>query len=149
MSGCWPSPPTAARGRTRSSSPRAGSERAQEARAGGVRAETDRAFHSALYAGLGDSPPSAALDAFWDAFHRLRTDLAELRLDPLVTRRQHAEILAAVRSGDIRRTEEAVRDHFGNIRERLRSTPSEVLTKKPHFDDSSVTSASPIPPHWR
>jgi DNA-binding FadR family transcriptional regulator len=121
----------------------------EEARAGGIRAVTDRAFHSALYAGLGNSLLSEVLDAFWDAFHRVRTDLAELHQDPMVTWRQHAEILAAVRAGDIRRAEKAVHDHFENIRERLRSTPPEVLTGQPHFDDSSVTSAPAIPPQWR
>lgn len=95
---------------------------AEEAEAGGVRAETDRAFHVALYRGLGNSLLSEVLDAFWDAFHRVRTDLAELHQDPKVTWRQHAEILAAVRAGDTLRAEAAVRDHFGDIRARLRST---------------------------
>ncbi|WP_345944962.1 FadR/GntR family transcriptional regulator [Streptomyces albus subsp. chlorinus] len=120
-----------------------------EAEAGEVRAETDRAFHSALYAGLGNGLLSEVLDAFWDAFHRVRTDLAELRVDPRVTWRQHAEILAAVRSGDVRRAEEAVRDHFGNIRERLRSTAPESTTRQPRFDDSSITSAASITPQQR
>ncbi|WP_274709448.1 FadR/GntR family transcriptional regulator [Streptomyces tubbatahanensis] len=118
----------------------------EEARAGAVRAETDRAFHSALYAGLGNALLSEVLDAFWDAFHRVRTDLAEPRADPVETWRQHAEILAAVRSGDMRRAEEAVRDHFGNIRERLRASPPEPTTHRPRFDDSSVTSVAAITP---
>jgi DNA-binding FadR family transcriptional regulator len=98
----------------------------EEADAGEVGAETDRAFHSTLYAGLGNSLLSEVLDAFWDAFHRVRTDLAELRPDPRQTWQQHAAILDAVREGDMRRGEEAVRAHFGNIRERLRSTASEI-----------------------
>jgi len=98
---------------------------ADEAENGGVRAETDRAFHVALYRGLGNSLLSEVLDAFWDAFHRVRTDLAELDGDPKATWRQHAEILAAVRAGDTLRAEAAVRDHFSDIRTRLRSAMPE------------------------
>ncbi|NGO68873.1 FCD domain-containing protein [Streptomyces boncukensis] len=112
----------------------------EEAEAGGVRAQTDRAFHAALYGGLGNSLLSEVLDAFWDAFHRVRTDLAEPRQDPLVTWRQHAEILAAVRAGDALRAERAVRAHFGNIRARLRSAHAGG------FDNSSITAESTIPP---
>ncbi|WP_307805293.1 FadR/GntR family transcriptional regulator [Streptomyces spirodelae] len=121
----------------------------QEAEDGQVRAETDRAFHSALYAGLGNSLLSEVLDAFWDAFHRVRTDLAELRPDPRMTWQQHAAILDAVRDGDMPRAEEAVRAHFGNIRERLRSSTSDAATRQPQFDDSSITSAASITPQRR
>ncbi|GAA2090347.1 FadR/GntR family transcriptional regulator [Streptomyces albiaxialis] len=114
----------------------------EEAEAGGVRAGTDRAFHAALYSGLGNSLLSEVLDAFWDAFHRVRTDLADLHQDPMVTWRQHAEILAAVRAGDTLRAESAVRAHFGNIRARLRST----LPERTAPADSSVTQKTSIPP---
>ncbi|MGW7516062.1 FadR/GntR family transcriptional regulator [Streptomyces sp. NPDC054796] len=115
----------------------------EEADAGGVRAGTDRAFHIALYRGLGNTLLSEVLDAFWDAFHRVRTDLADLHQDPKTTRDQHAEILAAVQSGDVLRAEAAVREHFDNIRARLRST---VPTQSTRIDDASVTSATAIPP---
>ncbi|MFG3258195.1 FadR/GntR family transcriptional regulator [Streptomyces sp. NPDC048172] len=114
----------------------------EEAEAGGVHAGTDRAFHAALYSGLGNSLLSEVLDAFWDAFHRVRTDLADLHQDPMVTWRQHADILTAVREGDTLRAESAVRAHFGNIRARLRST----LPEQPVSDDSSVTQKTAIPP---
>ncbi|MEC4015184.1 FadR/GntR family transcriptional regulator [Streptomyces sp. H27-D2] len=94
----------------------------QEAAAGAVRAETDRAFHAALYRGLDNPLLSEVLEAFWDAFHRVRTDLADVHQDPKITCSQHREILAAVRSGDAVRAEQAIRDHFGNIRKRLRSS---------------------------
>jgi DNA-binding FadR family transcriptional regulator len=94
----------------------------EEAAAGGtVRTDTDRAFHAALYRGLDNLLLSEVLEAFWDAFHRVRTDLVDAKTDPKITCRQHREILEAVRSGDAVRAEEAVRDHFGNIRTRLRS----------------------------
>ncbi|MGO4752214.1 FadR/GntR family transcriptional regulator [Streptomyces sp. 2MCAF27] len=96
-----------------------------EAAEGAVRADTDRAFHAALHRGLDSLLLSEMLEAFWDAFHRVRTDLVDLHADPKVTCRQHREILEAVRTGDVVRAEAAVRDHFGNIRERLRSPHQE------------------------
>ncbi|MEV0252818.1 FadR/GntR family transcriptional regulator [Streptomyces sp. NPDC050732] len=88
---------------------------------GAVHAETDRAFHATLYRGLGNLLLGEVLEAFWDAFHKVRTDLVDVPLDPRVTCRQHREILAAVRSGDVLRAEQAIREHFGNIRTRLSS----------------------------
>ncbi|WP_327355831.1 FadR/GntR family transcriptional regulator [Streptomyces sp. NBC_01304] len=92
-----------------------------EAAEGAVRAETDRAFHATLYRGLGNQLLGEVLEAFWDAFHRVRTDLVDVPQDPKVTCRQHREILDAVRSGDTLRAEQAIREHFGNIRTRLGS----------------------------
>lgn len=92
-----------------------------EAVEGAVRAETDRAFHAALYGSLDNTLLSEVLEAFWDAFHRVRTDLVDVPTDPHVTLAQHRRILEAVRSGDALRAEEAIRDHFCNIRNRLRS----------------------------
>lgn len=92
-----------------------------EAAEGAVRAETDRAFHAALYGSLDNTLLSEVLEAFWDAFHRVRTDLVDVPTDPHVTLAQHRRILQAVRSGDALRAEEAIRDHFCNIRNRLRS----------------------------
>ncbi|AZM53444.1 GntR family transcriptional regulator [Streptomyces sp. WAC 01529] len=91
---------------------------------GAVHAETDRAFHAALYRGLGNLLLGEVLEAFWDAFHKVRTDLVDVPQDPKVTCRQHREILEAVRSGDAVRAEQAIREHFGNIRTRLRSPAS-------------------------
>jgi DNA-binding FadR family transcriptional regulator len=93
-----------------------------EAEGESVHAETDRAFHLALYRSLGNRLLSELLDAFWDAFHRVRTDLADRSQDPKLTWRQHHEILSAVRSGDAGRAEDAVRRHFDDIRKRLSST---------------------------
>ncbi|MFF8945379.1 FadR/GntR family transcriptional regulator [Streptomyces sp. NPDC014864] len=98
----------------------------QEAADGAVLAETDRAFHATLYRGLDNVLLSEALEAFWDAFHQVQRDLADVPRDPRVTCRQHREILEAVRSGDSLRAEEAVRDHFGTIRSRLSGTGPQV-----------------------
>ncbi|MFI6941800.1 FadR/GntR family transcriptional regulator [Streptomyces sp. NPDC050418] len=98
-----------------------------EAEDGAVAAETDRAFHATLYRGLGNLLLGEVLEAFWDAFHRVRTDLVDVLPDPKVTCRQHREILDAVRSGDVIRAEQAIREHFGNIRTRLGSPASTEL----------------------
>jgi len=99
-----------------------------EAAAGTGLADTDRAFHATLYRGLGNLLLSELLEAFWDAFHRVRTDLVGLPQDPKVTCRQHREIVDAVRSGDATRAEDSIREHFGNIRTRLTATtPNETI----------------------
>ncbi|WP_336115254.1 FadR/GntR family transcriptional regulator [Streptomyces sp. PTD9-10] len=94
----------------------------QEAAEGCGLAATDRALHATLYRGLDNVLLSEVLEAFWDAFHRVQRDLMDVPQDPRVTCRQHREILDAVRSGDSIRAEEAIRDHFGNIRARLSPT---------------------------
>jgi DNA-binding GntR family transcriptional regulator len=94
----------------------------EQAAHGAGLAETDRAFHATLYRGLDNVLLSEVLEAFWDAFHRVRTDLGGEPQDAKVTCRQHREILDAVRSGDAMRAEEAIREHFGNIRARLSTT---------------------------
>jgi DNA-binding FadR family transcriptional regulator len=91
----------------------------QQAAEGADLAETDRAFHATLYRRLGNALLGEVLEAFWDAFHRVRTDLVDLPQDPKVTCRQHREILDAVRSGDSARAEKAIREHFLGIRTRL------------------------------
>ncbi|MFG2496759.1 FadR/GntR family transcriptional regulator [Streptomyces sp. NPDC048441] len=88
-------------------------------RSGAVHTETDRAFHATLYRCLRNPLLGEVLEAFWDAFHKVRTDLVDVPQDPKVTCHQHREILDAVRSGDVLRAERAIREHFGNIRTRL------------------------------
>ncbi|NEB74502.1 FadR family transcriptional regulator [Streptomyces sp. SID14478] len=92
---------------------------------GAVSAATDRAFHATLYRGLGNPLLVEVMEAFWEAFHRVRTDLVDVPQDPDVTCRQHRDILEAVRSGDVLQAERAIRDHFGNIRRRLAATPQQ------------------------
>ncbi|MEV0225319.1 FadR/GntR family transcriptional regulator [Streptomyces sp. NPDC050704] len=103
-----------------------------EAAVGVGLAETDRTFHATLYRGLDNLLLSELLEAFWDAFHRVRTDLVELPQDPKVTCRQHREILDAVRAGDAVRAEEAIREHFGNIRTRLTTTAPSGTIRHPN-----------------
>ncbi|MFJ6082925.1 FadR/GntR family transcriptional regulator [Streptomyces sp. NPDC092369] len=104
----------------------------QQAAAGGDGlAETDRAFHATLYRGLDNVLLGEVLEAFWDAFHRVHTDLGGAPQDPKVTCRQHRDILDAVRSGGAIRAEEAIREHFGNIRTRLSTTEPRLSTTDP------------------
>ncbi|MGW0734096.1 FadR/GntR family transcriptional regulator [Streptomyces sp. NPDC002851] len=105
----------------------------REAAKGDVAAETDRAFHAALYRGLGNPLLGEVLEAFWDAFHRVGTDLMGAPQDPQVTCKQHRDILDAVRSGDVLGAEQAIRDHFGNIRMRLGS-PDPTAVAQHAFD---------------
>jgi DNA-binding GntR family transcriptional regulator len=94
----------------------------QAAQGGAGLADTDRAFHATLYRGLDNVLLGEVLEAFWDAFHRVQTDLGGVPQDPRITCRQHRDILDAVRSDDVLRAEEAIREHFGNIRARLSTT---------------------------
>ncbi|MET8949595.1 FadR/GntR family transcriptional regulator [Streptomyces sp. NPDC004393] len=103
----------------------------QQAAQGAGLAETDRAFHATLYRGLGNVLLSEVLEAFWDAFHRVRTALVDVPQDPRVTCRQHRDILDAVRSGDSIRAEAAIKEHFLNIRTRVASTAPEDYEKLP------------------
>ena len=103
-----------------------------EAAAGTGLADTDRAFHATLYRGLDNLLLSELLEAFWDAFHRVRTDLVGLPQDPKVTCRQHREIVDAVRSGDATRAEDSIREHFGNIRMRLATTAPTEISRHPN-----------------
>ncbi|MEV6751905.1 FadR/GntR family transcriptional regulator [Streptomyces sp. NPDC051214] len=100
---------------------------------GVVHTETDRAFHATLYRCLRNPLLGEVLEAFWDAFHKVRTDLVDVPHDPKVTCRQHREILDAVRSGDVLRAERAIREHFGNIRTRL-SAPVATGHSNPSYD---------------
>ncbi|KNB49402.1 FadR/GntR family transcriptional regulator [Streptomyces caatingaensis] len=92
-----------------------------EALTGPVRAETDRAFHAVFCRGLDNPLIDAVPEAFWSAFHRLRDGVRTTAPpDPRTVSARHREIVAAVRAGDAVRTEEAIRDHFCDIRTRLR-----------------------------
>jgi DNA-binding FadR family transcriptional regulator len=103
---------------------------AEAATDGAVSPGTDRAFHATLYRGLGNPLLGEVMEAFWDAFHRVRTDLVAIPHDPKVTGLQHREIVDAVRSGDPLRAERAIREHFGDIRARL-STPADTRAERP------------------
>ncbi|EME98605.1 FadR/GntR family transcriptional regulator [Streptomyces mobaraensis] len=93
---------------------------ADEALAGPVGAETDRAFHAVLRRGLDNPLLDTVPEAYWTAFHRVRPGPSATRTDPGAVCARHRAIVTAVRTGDAERTEEAIRDHFCDIRTRLR-----------------------------
>ncbi|WP_069169478.1 FadR/GntR family transcriptional regulator [Streptomyces griseus] len=90
-----------------------------EARGGRVARTTDRAFHLALYASLGNHLLSEVLDAFWAAMDRVREDRDDGHQDPAVTCAQHHEIVEALAAADGERAVRAMRTHFDGIRHRL------------------------------
>ncbi|WP_171166223.1 FadR/GntR family transcriptional regulator [Streptomyces sp. I05A-00742] len=91
-----------------------------ETLAGPVRTETDRAFHAALCRGLDNPLLDAVPEAYWHAFRQVRAGLTQQAADPRAVCARHREIVSAVRAGDTARTEKAIRDHFCDIRTRLR-----------------------------
>ncbi|MFG3251253.1 FadR/GntR family transcriptional regulator [Streptomyces sp. NPDC048187] len=88
---------------------------------GEIAAGTDRAFHRVLHRSLDNDLLSELLDAFWSAFHRVRTQARGIgsAADGEELARMHARIVDAVRAGDAEAAETAVHRHFDDIRGRL------------------------------
>ncbi|MFD4263255.1 FCD domain-containing protein [Streptomyces sp. NPDC058534] len=74
-----------------------------------------------LHRSLDNELLSELLDAFWNAFHRVRTQAEGLgaAADGEEPARMHARIVDAVRKGDAEAAERAVHRHFDDIRSRL------------------------------
>jgi DNA-binding FadR family transcriptional regulator len=80
---------------------------------GRVPPEVDRAFHLALFAPLGNRFVSELQEVFWDIFHRA---VAHVPPRPgLHTAQDHANIVAAIRTGDAMQMTQAIADHFADI----------------------------------
>ncbi|MFE5397816.1 FadR/GntR family transcriptional regulator [Streptomyces sp. NPDC056568] len=86
---------------------------------GEIAARTDRAFHRTLHRSLENELLSEVLDAFWSAFHRVRSQGLGTAADGEELARMHARIVDAVRAGDAKAAETAVHRHFDDIRGRL------------------------------
>jgi DNA-binding FadR family transcriptional regulator len=76
----------------------------------------DRAFHSALYAGLHRALVNELLEAFWRALTAARPLLPEAFLSGREVVEKHRAIVDAIRAGDADRAAEAMRDHFSGTR---------------------------------
>jgi DNA-binding FadR family transcriptional regulator len=77
--------------------------------------DLDRAFHSALYAGLHRALVNELLEAFWRGLAAARPSLPATSVsDEMVEK--HRAIVEAIRSGDPDRAAEAMRDHFSGTR---------------------------------
>jgi DNA-binding FadR family transcriptional regulator len=81
--------------------------------AGEVPAEIDREFHQALFAPLGNELVSRLIDTFWTIYANFESaQPAPINHHAL---EDHAEIVAAIRSGDPERMVRAVAVHFAPI----------------------------------
>jgi DNA-binding FadR family transcriptional regulator len=87
--------------------------------------EQDRAFHEVLYRPLGNSLVIQLIQAFWDVFHAVRSQLPGLGEHPMVTVKDHQRIVDALASGDGAAAAEAMAAHFAGIHCRLASSQAE------------------------
>lgn len=77
--------------------------------------DEDRAFHAQLFAGLGNTILLRLIDVFWLAFHQASAFFDTANPEPLVTWRDHADILAAVRAGDGVAARARLEHHYRHI----------------------------------
>ncbi|GCE46027.1 DNA-binding FadR family transcriptional regulator [Thermosporothrix hazakensis] len=84
--------------------------------------EEDRAFHEVLYRPLGNTLIVKLLQAFWDIFHVVRSELPGLSEHPLATVEAHRRILDALAAGDGSAAAAAMVEHFDGIHRRLAHT---------------------------
>ena len=83
---------------------------------------TDRTFHDALYAPLGNRAVTLLLHAFWDVQERVRSQLPDQALLPgieLANARWHRAIVAALQAGDPVVAAAAMQEHFTGIERRI------------------------------
>ncbi len=84
--------------------------------------EEDRAFHEVLYRPLGNELVIQLLQAFWEVFQVVRSQLPGLPDHPQVTVEEHRRIVDALTSGDGAAAAEAMAAHFADIHKRLDAT---------------------------
>lgn len=89
-----------------------------EAQSGHIDPETDRQFHEALLAPLGNPLAVLLLQVFWRVFDELLAPMDEPALAAKSADRHHA-ILLAIKAADARGARVAVRSHFEHLRNRL------------------------------
>lgn len=81
-------------------------------------ADQDREFHRLLFRDLGNAMLLQLFDLFWMAYHRAAPAMPGR--EPTQVRGDHAAILEAVTSGDVGRAQDAVRQHYAGLEDRLR-----------------------------
>lgn len=89
-----------------------------EAQTGHIDPDTDRQFHEALLAPLGNPVASMLLQVFWRIFDELLAPTEDPTLAAKSADRHHA-ILLAIKAADARGARVAVRSHFEHLRNRL------------------------------
>lgn len=83
--------------------------------------EEDRAFHEVLYQPLGNRLVIQLLQAFWEVFYVVRSQLPGLADRPMVTVEDHQRIVDKLAAGDGVAASEAMAAHFAGIHSRLAS----------------------------
>jgi DNA-binding FadR family transcriptional regulator len=91
----------------------------EKAQQGQIFPEEDRAFHIALYQPLDNHLMLQVLQAFWDAFHSVRTMLPSNLQSPIATVQVHQRIIEALSAGNGPEAAVAMAAHFAEIQERL------------------------------
>lgn len=81
-------------------------------------ADQDREFHRLLFRDLGNVMLLQLFDLFWMAYNRAAPEMPGR--EPAEVYGNHAAILDAVAAGDLGRAQEAVRQHYTGLEDRLR-----------------------------
>jgi DNA-binding FadR family transcriptional regulator len=94
----------------------------QERVAGGDmhRLDLDEEFHRILYSSLGNQTFMKLFEVFWIAYEKLNNPIIQDLKQANADYRNHRAILDAVKDRDTLRAWQAVIQHFGHLRERIR-----------------------------
>jgi DNA-binding FadR family transcriptional regulator len=91
--------------------------------------EIDRAFHLALFAGLGNPLLNELITVFWTIFQNADSDLKPA--PGLHTAEDHEEIVTAIRSGNPEAMRNAVVQHFADVRHALKKHDASRFAQTP------------------
>lgn len=78
----------------------------------------DRRFHAVLYEKVNNAIAVQLINAFWDAFDTIKSRLPQAQGGPS-TREVHRQILVAYSGDDIEKAQEAMKNHFSFIKQRI------------------------------
>ncbi|WP_426504873.1 FadR/GntR family transcriptional regulator [Dactylosporangium sp. McL0621] len=82
-------------------------------------AAADRAFHALLYEGCGNDLVLQLIGMFWDVYHEIGGVLAPPEDRVAQTVANHRRIVDALRARDPEAAREAMRRHFGDVKQRI------------------------------
>ncbi|MGI5238306.1 FadR/GntR family transcriptional regulator [Dactylosporangium sp. CA-139066] len=82
-------------------------------------AGADRAFHALLYEGCGNELVLQLIAVFWDVYHEVGDRLPPPDHQAAQTVANHRRIVDALRARDPEAAREAMRRHFGEVKERI------------------------------
>jgi DNA-binding FadR family transcriptional regulator len=81
--------------------------------------EADRAFHRILFASVDNAVLHRLLDIFWLSYRRASEHADLQNINPHRTYRDHADILDAVKAGDVVRAQAMLGQHYHGLTDRL------------------------------